>query len=450
MVDISEEEAKSLASLNTKEKIKEIKRLNALMTQYKLLLYLMAITVGWAAYSTNMSTFYTKNVLDLSAEASTQVNSIAFLPWSMKPIWGFLVDSVFLFRYRFKSHCAIVSLINCLVMAALIYQPKPTRMPFTLILFLQTAAISYLDSMAQGMTAMITKLGEKAQALEEPDGISRSPLKIFARYTLVKLIVRCLMAFVRGYVAERTARQHLLVSGFIMASFPLLLFFLTLFVFKEERKMKTFRGCANFVMGLKKTGKSVFVKKAMGPYFILVLYQFIPQMPQIYTFMLLSTGGWSFDLFNFTTLIGSLAINMILLFGFPRIGKAVNCHVLILAGAIMAGLSLLLSSGVILSNEYTPDSFSIYWTLASSMVTLSGTLILVTVVGRVSRLLPEGFESIGIALITSFVNICTSAGQFLGSELATVYGVKAGYYGRMLDPQVIVVSSAIALIGISP
>ena len=449
-IDISDDEAHQLAYLNNDQRAREIKRLHRLIGQYKLLLYLIAATVGWAAYSTNMTIFYTKNVLDLSAEATTRVNSVAFLPWSMKPIWGFLVDSVFLFRYRFKSHCMIVSLINCLVMAALIYEPKPLKDSFTTILFLQTAAISYLDSMAQGMTAMITKMIEKVQVLEDPDKADESSLKVFAMNTSVKSLVRCIMTFIGGYVVQKTARHYLLVSGFITASCPLILCFLTLFVFREDRKTTAFKGCGHFVMGLKKTGKSVFVKKAMGPYFIVILYQFIPQMPQIYTFMLLSTGGWSFGLFNFSTLIGSLVINLILLFGFPRISKAVKPHVMMLGILIMAALSLLLSSGVLVSNLFTPDMFSIFWTVASSMVILAGTLILVVAVGRISPLLPAGFESIGIALTTSLVNICTSAGQFLGSELATQYGVKAGYYGRMLDPQIIVVSSAVALIGISP
>ena len=449
-IDVTDEEAEQLAFLTDEQKEREIKRLNTLIGQYKLILYSVAITVGWAAYATNMTIFYTKNVLNLSPEATTRINSIAFLPWSVKPLWGFLVDSVFPFRYRFKSHTTFVSLFNCLVMAVLIYQPKPHKDLLTVVLFLQIASISYIDSMAQGMTAMITKLIAKVKALEDPDSTEVSPLRIFALYTSVKNLVRCVMTFVGGIIVERTAKSYLLVSGFAQASCPLVLCLLTLFVFREQRKSKVLKGCDDFVTGMKKTGQSVFVKKAMGPYLIVILYQFIPQMPQIYTYMLLSTGGWSFDLFSFSTLIGSLVTNLFLMFGFPRVSKFVKAHYMMLAILVMLALCLLLSSSVLTCGNYNPDLYSIFWTGASSSIILANVLILVVAVGRISPLLPAGFESIGIAVTTSIVNMCTSAGQFLGAELASAYNVKAGYYGRMMYPQITVVVTAIALIGISP
>ena len=291
IVDISPEQAEELTNMTNSERKAEVKRLEGLLGQYKLLMFLIGANVGWYNYTANMATFYCKKVLELSAAESAQLFSFALLPWSMKPLWGFFLDSFCPFGYRLKSHCAIMAILNAVVVSVLIFIPKPSLMVLSWVMFLQTVTVSYLDSMAQGMTAMITKMTEKVIALKDPDEADKSHLKIFGLYTSFKSLIRTILTFAGGFVVQRTLSTHLMLSGIILAAFPALLAVLTILLIKEEKEPVFFKGCGGYLEGLKKSVLSVLNFKALGPFCILVFFQFLPQMSQVYTFILLSIGG---------------------------------------------------------------------------------------------------------------------------------------------------------------
>ena len=173
-------------------------------------------------------------------------------------------------------------------------------------------------------------------------------------------------------------------------------------------------------------------------------------MTQVYTFMLLSDGGWSFELFNTSTLIGTIIVNLTLLLGLKKIAKTFNCYQLIIFGLIMAGISFVISSSVVYCEDFSSNQFAILWTVGITLLQFSISLVLVTVIGRISRRFPAGVESTGTTLVFSIRNIAMSAGLYLSSELVQVYGVHAGYYQRIQSPQILLVSLTIGLIALSP
>ena len=154
---------------------------------YKLLMFLIAANVGWWNYTMNMTVFSAKNVLELPPTRLAKLASLTALPWSMKPIWGFLVDSFSLFGYKFKSHSVIMGVLNSPAASAFIFNPKPSMEVFTSVLFLLTVTATYLDSMAQGLTAVITKLDEKLIALKDPENGNKSSLKFFWALQLLQV-----------------------------------------------------------------------------------------------------------------------------------------------------------------------------------------------------------------------------------------------------------------------
>ena len=116
----------------------------------------------------------------------------------------------------------------------------------------------------------------------------------------------------------------------------------------------------------------------------------------------------------------------------------------------MIALSILLSSSVLISQDLPHIPFATFWTLTVALVNLSYSLILVTVVSRISRLLPEGFESTGVTMIISTSNISFSFGQYFSSVLADSYGVYGGYYGRIKGPQEILIGMITFVISLAP
>ena len=422
MVDVTEEEAVRLSYMPEEKKQEVIEELKGKIKRYQFLMLMIAVNSGWRYYTTNMLVFYNKNILNLTAAQSSQFNSFTFLPWSFKPIYGFFLDSIYLFGYKFKGHCLTMALLTSLVIASIIIVPKPGLQTLTVILFLHNLTCSYIDSLAQGMTARLTKLNQKLAALEETED-GESSLKSFGLYNSLKALSRTIMIFIGGYVVENTESTYLMVSGFILASYPLLIFFVTLFVFKDEKQPTIFRGCGNFIEGVKKTLKALFTREALLPLAFLVFYRMLPQMNQVYTYILLTQGGWSFDLFNISNFIEALIVNVDLLFGFKKIGKYIKYNILVVLSLLMIALSILLSSSVLISQDLPHIPYAAFWTLTVALSNLSYALILVTVVSRISRLLPEGFESTGVTMIISTSNISFSFGQYFSSVLADSYGV---------------------------
>ena len=451
VVDLSEQEAEELANMNESERLEEIKRIQELVKRYQMLMLLIAVNSGWMFYTTNMVTYYCKVDLGLSAADNSKVASILWLPWSFKPIWGFMSDSFNFFGYRFKSHCMIMSLITCSVASVLIFIPRPSIQILTITLAFHSLCCSYIDALAEGISAMVTKYNERIEALRlDSDEQNADSLKSFGIFNSLRAVVKSIMIFVGGYVVERTNSTHLFYSGMILVSFPLIVCLVVFFGFKEEKNPIFFRGCGHFKEGIKKTLDSVVNKEALIPLALLMLYRIMPQLTQGYTYYLITRGGWSFGLFNTSSFIGSLVANVALLFGFTKLGRYVKYNILILTGLIMIGVAIMSCSTVFYSQDYDPKEYSAFWILTSAMQSLSLALMLVTVVGRISRLLPEGFESTGVTLIISLNNISNSTGRFLSSLLLDSYDVKIGYYERMRQPQEIVLAISTLLVGICP
>ena len=451
VVDLSTEEAQELANMSNSEREAEIGRLQELIKRYQMLMLLVAINSGWMFYTINMVTYYCKIDLGLSAAENSLVASILFLPWSFKPIWGFMSDSFNFFGYRFKGHFMIMSLVTCTIASSLMVFPKPSIEVLVMTLTLHSLACSYIDALAEGISAMVTKYNERIVALRiDSDHEKADSLKSFGLFNSLRGISRSIMMFVGGFVVEKTHNSHLFYSGMILASYPLFLCLVVFFVFKEDKNPIFFRGCDHFIQGLKKTARSVINKEALLPLVILVFYRLLPQLGQAYTYVLLSRGGWSFSRFNTSSFCGALLTNLALLFGFTKLGKYVKYNLLITTGLIMLGMNIMLSSSVLYAQHYDPFWYSVFWVLVTSMLNLSMALMLVTVVGRLSRLLPEGFESTGVTVIISINNISNSTGRFFSSVLLNTYAVKDGYFERLREPQEIVLTLSVLLIAICP
>ena len=74
------------------------------------------------------------------------------------------------------------------------------------------------------------------------------------------------------------------------------------------------------------------------------------------------------------------------------------------------------------------------WSLVNG---LAVDLLLMPMVGRISKYLPEGFESTGVVVIISGLNFFSSVQSELGANQISKYGVGNGYYERAMPVYVI-------------
>eukprot|EP00591_Stephanopyxis_turris_P006439 CAMPEP_0195530070 /NCGR_PEP_ID=MMETSP0794_2-20130614/32810_1 /TAXON_ID=515487 /ORGANISM="Stephanopyxis turris, Strain CCMP 815" /LENGTH=500 /DNA_ID=CAMNT_0040661483 /DNA_START=426 /DNA_END=1928 /DNA_ORIENTATION=- len=64
-------------------------------------------------------TFYLKDTLHLGPAEMSALSGIFVLPWTIKPVYGFLSDGVPLFGYRRRSYIVIAGLLGCFTYSAL-------------------------------------------------------------------------------------------------------------------------------------------------------------------------------------------------------------------------------------------------------------------------------------------------------------------------------------------
>ena len=99
--------------------------------------------------------------------------------------------------------------------------------------------------------------------------------------------------------------------------------------------------------------------------------------------------------------------------------------------------------------------FSFYIQIISRFVfylisRLTSDFFLVPLVARISKHLPEGFESTGVVVIVSLLNFSSIFGSTIGSKQQKSYHIKNGYYERGLEMFTINQLIAVGLVVAAP
>ena len=181
-----------------------------------------------------------------------------------------------------------------------------------------------------------------------------------------------------------------------------------------------------------------------------MLVNITPMTKPEYSFVLLGQAGWSFGVFNLTTSISMLCAYVIIMSVVTRIGKWFKYNIILTGAQIFYALYLLVSCTVIFSNKFDEGVYSVIFTLSNTLWMLSKSLTFITIVGRISKFLPKGFESTGVTLTVACFNLSSSIGQYLGSLIIQMYHVRDGYYERLEGPQMIAFGLSILVIAVCP
>ena len=80
------------------------------------LVYFVQGVIGLASLA---KSFFLKDELHLSPSEAAVVTSISSLPWLVKPLWGFISDTVPLFGYKRKSYLCLMGVLGCLAWSTL-------------------------------------------------------------------------------------------------------------------------------------------------------------------------------------------------------------------------------------------------------------------------------------------------------------------------------------------
>ena len=98
--------------LTSEERLAEIKRCQGIQTQYMRMMYFISSNSGYFSYTDSISYFYISETLKRPSQDMASFNYYSGLPWSIKPVYGWISDSIYPFKYRFKPYIIFLCLMH--------------------------------------------------------------------------------------------------------------------------------------------------------------------------------------------------------------------------------------------------------------------------------------------------------------------------------------------------
>lgn len=105
---------------------------------------------------------------------------------------------------------------------------------FTFCVFMVYLTVGFIDTLGEGMTAIITKLTERVKALEgKEEEDNKDEGKAIGFFFVFRTLIRTVAIWGGGIMSSN--KVPIGVIYLIMAVFPVLLFMYTIVIFKEKR-----------------------------------------------------------------------------------------------------------------------------------------------------------------------------------------------------------------------
>ena len=175
--------------------------------------------------------FYVKNQLKAEAADYTFFDNITKSSWLLKPVLGYFSDSFYPFHYRLKSYILIFSvmMIVCCYMVSIL--PRDLYF-FTIIVALIYFAVGFIDTQAEGLTAVVTKMEGRIEDLKAQGGRAKEvdSNQNIGNFLMFRNLIRYIAIFLGGAMSDSVAIETIYL---ILGVPPIILMVYTLFFFTE-------------------------------------------------------------------------------------------------------------------------------------------------------------------------------------------------------------------------
>ncbi|GMP52566.1 hypothetical protein CsSME_00018326 [Camellia sinensis var. sinensis] len=142
-------------------------------TSFLWLVCLIYFTQGFRSFVWTAVSYQLKDRLKLSPSASQFVSSIAFFPWSIKPLYGILSDCIPIRgrkRVPYLMIATVLSLVPWLILGQ-VSSLRSSKMPFMIFLTLQNLGSAMADVVVDAMIAEAVRV-ERASFAGDLQSIS--------------------------------------------------------------------------------------------------------------------------------------------------------------------------------------------------------------------------------------------------------------------------------------
>lgn len=185
------------------------------------------------------------------------------------------------------------------------------------------------------------------------------------------------------------------------------------------------------------------------PFLLIWLCIAIPQLGDLFNYILLGQGGWSYDLLSYNSLISGVVYSIGFILFINNL-KGKTFWKLVVLAQFISIIGLASNTIVIFSSYFSKLFMFIAFIFINIIQNLGSDMLLIPMIGRISKYLPDGFESTGITVIISFVNFAGITNNFSSAFEIEYYGCTRGYYHRTKDPLFVNTAANVILVFLAP
>ena len=95
-----ESEAQAILRMDVDERVAKVDEFQNQIVAYRNLMYVVSLNTGWISYSTGLVQFALLSILKVNGSQNSIFMTVINLPWSFKPLFGFISDKLAIFGYR--------------------------------------------------------------------------------------------------------------------------------------------------------------------------------------------------------------------------------------------------------------------------------------------------------------------------------------------------------------
>jgi hypothetical protein len=395
--------------------------------EYVSMIYIVSIASGMLQLLQLPTFYYLMDELKVDPNQYANYRFTVVLPWTIKPVFGFICDSVHPFKYRVKSWLLIFFTVNALVCYS-VYYFKPGYTWLVASAALVETFFCWETIIAQGMCIIVVNLHKSIDP--SPDKNGEKGKKIFGNLTILKFFVKSIVVFIGGFYVKEIEFGMFYV---IIAAGQLITAVYTLIFFTDERKVSFYQSGASICENIRGTAALYREKSMMYPILLMIVIYLCPQTYDPGNFILTKLAGWKgVDLSTNYIIFGT--IYSLTMFYFLNRVKAIPFHVQLWLANICLTITNICNFRFLFYKEldfYLMYALNIVLGLAWHFHL---DMILIPIVGRLSKSCPKGIESFAVASISALLYLATAISGFFGSYLLKTFEVKQYHYDLFWIP----------------
>ncbi|WP_299487484.1 folate/biopterin family MFS transporter [Acaryochloris sp. IP29b_bin.137] len=332
--------------------------------------------------------FFLKDDLGLTPAQVAAMMGIAALPWVIKPIFGFVSDSVPIFGYRRRSYLILSGLLGCLAwagMASIVH----TSIAATIAIVLSSLSVAISDVIVDSLVV------ERVRQESQSDAGSLQSLCWSAT-----ALGGILTAYFSGWLLAHMSTQSVF---WITATFPLLVSAIAGLI--ADPKVGTQINLDSTKQQVSQLWQAITQKQILLPVIFVFFWQATPSSEAAFFFFTTNDLGFDPEFLGRVRLVTSLAA-LLGIWVFQRYLKAVPVRRIFLWSTLIAA-ALGMTTLLLVTHTNRALGISDEWfSLGDSLIlTVMGQIAYMPVLVLAARLCPPGIEATMFALLMSVSNL---------------------------------------------